>query len=352
MPSNKPTPCHTAGIIQRKSNDTQSPNSSIAVCKTSENEQPKSTIKPIKQYRSKRDTGDKPEQIINFGIEAKRSRATRSKANPTEPKQPSITLQLNDDVIGKYTYKYIGEYKTQNFTYSFFIMKTSPIFFSLLITEIGCDSLKQPKVECASESIVKKEVHQVPSTPNRIDLIMGTSVEDDAEDDLISILSGDSEPESNASCTIENIKSEHVNAESHDNYTNPIENANEQKPNSSYAAYSSESIQPKLEQMMEDAKIISDNYQNRTQHSNETSSHYYRRKKFKKEEEPSFQVGELLDEWGEGEGDCEHPKNSSEKDTPDINEPNDVDTISIASGTSDSSCGFVGEPFYNKQKPI
>lgn len=124
-------------------------------------------------------------------------------------------------------------------------------------------------------------------------------------------------------------------------------NLDEQQLTPTFFVNSSQLLQPKLEQMENDATIG----QNRKQKSNEPSDHYYRRKIFKKEKESTFQVDKLVGEWDES--DCEQQKSQYGKDTPNPNESHDMDTISIASGTSDSEFAFVGDPYYfdSDQKP-
>lgn len=215
----------------------------------------------------------------------------------------------------------------------------------MTMEKIDFDS-SQRQMECALESNVKEDICEKPST-SQMNPMMDTIVDRSAAEDLIAILADDSvhSDELSSYRTTKPGEQECASKEGNSNvHINPVENSNEQQFCSTYGQHGGQLIQPKLEPM--DYESDSDNDQSKKQKSSEASDSYYRRKVFKKEKVESFHVDNLLNEWDD---DFEQQKGRTHKDSPSSNHPNDVDdTISITSTTSDSSCGFVGEPYYEK----
>lgn len=209
--------------------------------------------------------------------------------------------------------------------------------------KIDCGPSKRQN-KCALESKVKEEICEEPST-SQMNPMMDTIADYSAANDLVAMLVADPvhTDEMNSCHTTETVEQESTGAGSSNVceitddvniHINSNASSDEQQPKSTYVPHST---------------VGFDNDPNRKQKSNETSDNYYRRKIFKKEKESSFQVDELLDEWDES--DYEQQRSQIDKDSPKSNEFQDMDAISIASETSDSEFGFVGEPYIDVTNP-
>lgn len=193
--------------------------------------------------------------------------------------------------------------------------------------------------KCALESKVNEKTYEKPST-SQMNPMMDTIFDHSAANDLIAILD-----ELNPGDTTETVEQEVSSAKNSNINTKSNENQDEQQSNFTHGQL----IQHKIEPMDSHATAGSDNGPNRKKKPNEASDTYYRRKVFKQVKEESFCLDDLLDEWDENVH--EQQKNQTQKDTPiSVDLYDNDDAISIASGTSDSSFAFVGEPYYDGTK--
>lgn len=107
--TNELNACYTAEMVQNELADTKDSNTCINLNGNADDQQPKSIEKgktktvdrPKRQRKSKYGSDTKAVQNESVEVKPKRSRVTKSKANPIKIEQPSFSLQLNDDVNGK-----------------------------------------------------------------------------------------------------------------------------------------------------------------------------------------------------------------------------------------------------------
>lgn len=217
-----------------------------------------------------------------------------------------------------------------------------------LITDHDVEDMNKDISDTGASKQSTSAIEEVKETPQ-----MGSMVDktvDSSENDLIAILSG----ELNSSYSVEAIQQQFLEAKTDD----VCINLNEQQPRDAIIPDSTQLLQPKLEPMDEDA-TTSSGYRQKDL-SNEASNHYYRRKTFRKENEQSFKVDKLLNDWTDSDSEQQQNQAIQTKMGTRVNADNDSiepleidDAISLTSGTSDSEFAFVGEPYVEiNPKPI